>query len=144
MKTIDKSRSAILQAIGIVLLGAAVNAAAAGNPELGKIEYDAHCAACHGPAANGSASAGPAKTAPDLTVLARNNNGVFPFDTVYQIIDGRKEIGAHGSRDMPIWGAAFKSETSADFDRNVPQSGEAMVRNRILDLAEYLNRLQQK
>lgn len=144
MKTIGKNRSAILNAIGIVLLGAAADAAAAGNPELGKIEYDAHCAACHGAAANGIAKAGAAKAAPDLTVLARNNNGAFPFDTVYRIIDGRKEIGAHGSREMPIWGAAFKSETSADFDRNAPQSGEAMVRNRILGLAEYLNRLQQK
>ena len=30
------------------------------------------------------------KTRPaDLTVLAKNNNGVFPYDTVYQMIDGR-------------------------------------------------------
>ena len=30
------------------------------------------------------------KTPPtDLTVLAKNNNGVFPYDMVYQVIDGR-------------------------------------------------------
>lgn len=145
MKPIEKIRSAMLPALGILLLGAAANAE--GNPDLGKIEYDSHCAACHGAKAQGSAAAKKdvsTQPVPDLTVLSRNHNGTFPFDTVYQIIDGRQEIAAHGSREMPIWGAAFKSEASADFDRNAPQSSEAMVRDRILALVEYLNRLQQK
>ncbi len=33
---------------------------------------------------------------PDLTMLASNNNGVFPFDRVYQVIDGR--AGVEGPR----------------------------------------------
>ena len=55
------------------------------------MEYQSSCAACHGMDAKGN---GPVskelKTRPaDLTVLAKNNNGVFPYDTVYQMIDGR-------------------------------------------------------
>ncbi|BBL59848.1 c-type cytochrome [Methylomonas koyamae] len=147
MKFDRNNRVAIMSAIGIVLLGVAVNAAAAGNPDLGKIEYDSHCAACHGATAQGGAAAGKdasAQPVPDLTLLSRNHNGTFPFDTVYQIIDGRREIAAHGSREMPIWGAAFKSATSAHFDGDAAQSGEALVRSRILALVEYLSRLQQK
>jgi hypothetical protein len=42
-----------------------------------------------------------AKVAPtDLTVLTKKNNGVFPFDSVYEIIDGRKTVIAHGTRDI--------------------------------------------
>ncbi|WNB75117.1 c-type cytochrome [Methylomonas koyamae] len=147
MKPIEKIRSAMLPALGILLLGAAANAAAEGNPDLGKIEYDSHCAACHGATAQGNAATGKdasTKPVPDLTKLSRNHNGTFPFDTVYQIIDGRQEIAAHGSREMPIWGAAFKSATSPHFDGDATQGGEAMVRSRILALVEYLSRLQQK
>src|SRR6516225_8570293 len=62
---------------------------AQGN-NVGKMEYQSSCAACHGMDAKGD---GPVskelKTRPaDLTVLAKNNNGVFPYDTVYQMIDG--------------------------------------------------------
>ena len=28
----------------------------------------------------------------DLTVLTKKNNGVFPFEAVYEIIDGAKSI----------------------------------------------------
>jgi cytochrome c1 len=51
----------------------------------GKTQYQSSCAACHGIDAKGD---GPVstelKTRPaDLTVLAKNNNGVFPYDMVY-------------------------------------------------------------
>src|SRR3974390_752094 len=64
--------------------------ASAQDINIGKMQYQASCAACHGVDAKGD---GPVsnelKTHPaDLTVLAKNNNGVFPSDKVYQIIDG--------------------------------------------------------
>jgi hypothetical protein len=42
--------------------------------------------------------------------IAKKNNGVFPFDSVYEIIDGRKTVIAHGTRDMPIWGDRYMPE----------------------------------
>lgn len=47
-----------------------------------------------------------------LTELAKNNRGVFPFDRVHQIIDGRAEVKDHGPRDMPVWGYAFRHQSS--------------------------------
>ena len=32
----------------------------------------------------------------DLTVLAKKNNGVFPLNSVYRVIDGRDAIPSHG------------------------------------------------
>lgn len=71
------------------------------------MEYQSSCAACHGIDAKGT---GPVskdlKTPPtDLTVRAKNHNGVFTYDMVYEIIDGRNStISSHGTREMPIWG----------------------------------------
>ena len=101
--------------------------------DFGKEQYDSHCAACHGISGKGD---GPfkkylTKSPPDLTVLAKKNGGVFPMEEVSSLIDGRQELGAHGPRDMPIWGAEFKAH-------------EGYVRARILALAEYISRLQGK
>jgi len=56
--------------------------ASAQQIDVGRTEYLSSCAACHGTDAKGS---GPVskelKTPPaDLTILAKNNNGVFPYD----------------------------------------------------------------
>ena len=78
----------------------------------GKAEYQSSCAPCHGKdgKGNGPVSAGLKVPPPDLTVLAKKNNGVFPFNSVYEIIDGRKSVIAHGTRDMPIWGDRYMPE----------------------------------
>jgi hypothetical protein len=41
---------------------------------------------------------------PDLTLLAKKNDGIFPIAAVDEIIDGRLLIAAHGNREMPVWG----------------------------------------
>ncbi len=123
--------------------------------DAGKTEYQAGCAACHGIDGKG---AGPVssqiKVPPaDLTVLAKKNNGVFPFDSVYQIIDGRKAIAAHGTRDMPIWGDRYSPDTTGIlgvWPRSIPSDirptidPETIVRLRILAVIDYLNRIQEK
>ena len=59
------------------------------------------------------------KTRPaDLTVLAKKNNGVFPFNAVYQIIDGREPIASHGTREMPIWAMAFRARGTFQFEKD--------------------------
>jgi mono/diheme cytochrome c family protein len=109
--------------------------ASAQDIDVGKTEYQSSCAACHGIDAKGD---GPVskelKTPPtDLTVLAKNNNGVFPYDMVYRVIDGRNStIGSHGTREMPIWGYRFGPPQAFKF------------KNRILAVIEYLKRIQEK
>jgi mono/diheme cytochrome c family protein len=81
---------------------------AAGQP--GAQLFRTHCASCHGADARG---AGPMATElrtvpPDLTTFAMRNQGVFPSERVRAIVDGRG-VAAHGSREMPIWGDAFRA-----------------------------------
>jgi hypothetical protein len=86
-----------------------------------------------------------------LTVLAKKNKGVLPFSAVYEIIDGRKTVMAHGTRDMPIWGDRYAPEPSKAL---IPRPSEnilslfydpeAVVRMRIFAVIDYLSRIQQK
>ena len=74
--------------------------------DVGKSELQSSCASCHGTDAKGK---GPVSDQlkippPDLTMLAKSNNGIFPTDAVYKSISGLKTIPAHGPREMPIWG----------------------------------------
>jgi mono/diheme cytochrome c family protein len=120
----------------------------------GKLEFQSSCASCHGADARGK---GPVsdqlKTPPpDLTMLARNNNGVFPANTIYEVIDGMKTIPAHGTREMPIWGERFNPivnlphyvDPSYWQKAGPEQSPEVVVRKRILSVVDYLGRIQQK
>lgn len=38
----------------------------------------------------------------NLAVLPRKTNGVFPLNSVYEVIDERKSVITHGTRHMPI------------------------------------------
>lgn len=146
MKISTKFRPIAVVHIAAALIGSSATALAADKLDVGKMQYDVSCAVCHGSAGKGD---GPLKLqlvsrVTDLTVLAKNNDGVFPFDRVYQIIDGRQEVKAHGPREMPIWGRAFNMSTSVFFENYPPDDIESNVRSRILSLVEYLYRLQAK
>lgn len=146
MKNHWKFRTVAATCIGVVLVGSTVAALAGENVDIGKSEYNGACAVCHGSTGKGD---GPMKSqlvsqVPDLTVLAKNNKGVFPFDRVYQIIDGRQEVKSHGSREMPVWGRHFNLQSSIYFENYPPQDTESAARSRILALTEYLYRIQAK
>src|SRR5450759_3559111 len=83
----------------------------------GKQEFEANCGICHGMDAkgNGFLGASPKVTPPDLTVLAKNNGGVFPTDRISSVIDGRAQIATHGTRDMPIWGTRYAVNAAQHF-----------------------------
>jgi mono/diheme cytochrome c family protein len=120
--------------------------AAAEKFDLGKHEYESSCAICHGLTGKGDgpfASYLEKGSIVDLTALAKKNNGVFPFTRVYETIDGTQLKGAHGNRDMPIWGTRYKIE-AAKQSYEYPYDSEAATRARILALSEYLYRLQAK
>lgn len=118
----------------------------------GKTEFLSSCASCHGTDGKGKGpvSAELKATPPDLTVLAKKNNGVFPVNTVYQIIDGRDSIPSHGTRDMPIWGwrfvpsEHFSLKGADDYIYLPPASPEPVVHSRIMAVIDYLNRIQEK
>ena len=126
--------------------------ASAQNIDVGKAEYQSGCASCHGIDAKGNVPVSKElKTrATDLTVLAKKNNGVFPVNTVYQIIDGRDSIPSHGTRDMPIWGwrfvpsEHFSLKGADDYIYLPPASPEPVVHSRIMAVIDYLNRIQEK
>ncbi|HEX9181066.1 MAG TPA: c-type cytochrome [Burkholderiales bacterium] len=130
---------------GTVLLGASGSLLAAGKLDIGKVEYEANCAVCHGMKGKGDGVIAPElkSPVPDLTILARKNNGVFPTARVYEVIDGRQEIKAHGWRDMPVWGGEYLAKGANTLD-DYPYDREAFVRGRILALIDYLYRLQAK
>jgi mono/diheme cytochrome c family protein len=129
-------------------------AAQAEDFDIGKSEFQSSCASCHGTDAKGK---GPVSdqlkiAPPDLTMLTKNNNGVFPTNAVYETIYGLKTIPAHGTREMPIWGERFNP--IINLPHNVDpsywkmlgpeQSSEVVVRTRILAVIDYLSRIQQK
>ena len=102
----------------------------------GRGEYDYTCVQCHGPAGRGDGvMAHYLKYKPtDLTALARNNHGVFPEKQIKAIIDGTKVVGAHGAREMPVWGREFLNQGSN------PEQAQA----RISALVGYLKSIQEK
>jgi mono/diheme cytochrome c family protein len=75
----------------------------------GEVIYLRYCAACHGKGlkGDGPVASGLNKKPPDLSQLARGNKGVFPFDKVAAMIDGRKSTRMLGTPDMPVWGEIF-------------------------------------
>ena len=106
----------------------------------GKQVFMDNCAVCHGADGRGAGIvAGHLEQSPtDLTKLSANNGGNFPFPQIYDTIDGRRQIGVHGSREMPIWGASFREDTTSAGGMR-----EAVVRGRILELIVYLQSIQE-
>lgn len=114
--------------------------------DLGKLEYESSCASCHGLSGKGDGSlhAYLTKAPTDLTTLARRSGGAFPTQLVWEMIDGRSstEIGAHGSREMPVWGSQYRMQALQS--PATAAQPEWYVRGRIVALLDYLARIQQK
>jgi mono/diheme cytochrome c family protein len=106
--------------------------------EVGAELFAAYCASCHGVDARGDGPAAAAlKTPPtDLTAIATRNGGVFPDGAIARTIDGRFDLPAHGSREMPVWGVRLADEIPCF------ATGEEVARGRIASLVEYLKTLQ--
>ena len=131
--------------LATALIGVSGIASAAEKMDVGKREYQSNCASCHGVQGKGDGVNKPylTKSPTDLTVLAKQNGGVFPLARVYEVIDGRQDVKGHGSRDMPVWGYDY-SVKAAEYYIDVPYDPESYVRARIMALIEYINRLQVK
>lgn len=98
--------------------------------------FRAYCASCHGMQGNGNGPAVPAlkKTPPDLTTLAKRNQGKFPALAVYNQIQGDTMAAAHGNKDMPVWGDVFRSMARSDAESKM----------RLNNLTKYIESIQVK
>ncbi len=116
--------------------------------DLGEREFEKNCSVCHGSGGHGDGPyAGLLNVPlPDLTTLSQRNSGVFPFQRVYDTVEGTQMVKGHGTKRMPIWGQAYAYDAESDFFtwRAFPWDAEAFVRARILALTEYVGRLQVK
>ncbi len=109
-----------------------------GSAAKGRVSFRIYCGSCHGAAAQGDGPVGKWLKIPptDLTQLTAKNQGKFPAERVYQVIDGRQSpVPSHGPRDMPVWGLSFQTPGN---DSNQ----EAEVRARILDLSAFIKSVQ--
>jgi mono/diheme cytochrome c family protein len=101
----------------------------------GAATYKEYCTQCHGVAGLGDGPVAKAlKVQPaDLTRITKRHEGKFPSGKVKQIILGDYEIPPHGSRDMPLWGLAFRSVDN-----------RPVAELRLVNLVHYIEGLQQK
>lgn len=100
----------------------------------GKTLYHEYCAVCHGIDGKGNGPAAAALKQPpsDLTQISRRNNGRFDDERMLRILNGQEGVTAHGSPDMPTWGAVF----------NNMASNPGLKQNRMHALTQYLEELQ--
>jgi mono/diheme cytochrome c family protein len=142
-KMMNKSLSNLI--VGAGLAGSLLFTASvvhADPSEWAKADYMNYCASCHGADGTGN---GPMqdqlKGKPtDLTVLTKDNGGVFPYLKVYKTIDGTWDQGnlrAHGSNEMPIWGDVFRRTATV-------RHGYMETKGRIMTIIQYIESLQKK
>ena len=134
-----KLASVVFGAAATLVAGAAI----ADDNMVSNEEYMNSCAVCHGVSGRGDGdlvrflSVKPT----DLTTLSRNNDGEFPFQQVFQVIDGRSLVSGHGPRDMPVWGRRYQEEIGEKYG---PYGGEIAIRARVLELVYYVQSIQVK
>jgi mono/diheme cytochrome c family protein len=103
----------------------------------GRQMYGEYCASCH---ASDGKGRGPVATSlrkppPNLTTLARAHGGNFPREYVTNVLRFGPGYSAHGSSEMPVWGPIFQY---------LENYNEAAVRERIKNLCDYLESIQEK
>jgi len=79
----------------------------------------------------------------NLRLLEKNHGGVFPEQEIRDFVDGTKDMAAHGSREMPIWGLAFQYRGGPVGDiHGPPPASKAEVDRRIELLVDYIRSIQ--
>ena len=124
---------------GLTLAAQTAPAPTAPTPrEHGGTLYFTYCASCHGPSARGDGPLADSmrRRPANLTEIAKRNNGVFPKELIFKVIDGREPVRGHCGPDMPVWGDAFK--------RSIDVGGEEAVKNRIQAIVDYLEGIQSR
>jgi len=110
----------------------------------GPLQFREYCASCHGMDAKGDGpvAASLKKKPADLTMLSKNNGGVFPTDKVRDFINGSKTAAGHGTREMPLWGNAFMTRTGKEAAMGGGPLTQEQVDAKINRLVRYIKTLQ--
>ena len=104
---------AVVAALGMVCAqGKSAQKSAGRQPNLasGKETFLKYCASCHGEDGKGNGPAAMALKPPpsDLTTLSVRHEGKYPAGYIDALVTFGRSLAAHGSLDMPVWGARFK------------------------------------
>lgn len=108
----------------------------------GRHLFQKFCVSCHGSRAmgDGPLSESLAPKPANLTTLSVRNGGSFPFWHAYRTIDGRHQVPAHGTREMPVFGIWFRIP---DDEVSIETEWADQVRGRIWQLLSYLESIQE-
>ena len=104
---------------GALVLGSALGVLAARAPSTdvgeGRVLYTRYCASCHGLDADGRGPVAPVLRRPpsDLRRLGSRYGMPLPADRIARYVDGREDVAAHGTREMPVWGERFRAPEQA-------------------------------
>jgi len=122
-------------AVLVVLVCAALGASAARAPSPGGAEgrvlYTRYCSSCHGLDGDGHGPVASVLSRPptDLRRLGDRFGQPLDADRLARWIDGREDVAAHGTREMPVWGERFRA----------PQGG---IDPRIRSIIDHLQAIQ--
>ena len=102
--------------------------------------YLQYCSACHGREGKGDGVASSLMQPPpiDLTKIAKQNGGEFPYMKVMETIDGRNSVRAHGDPQMPVWGQILTAQSTS------PLSKQTDVRRKLMAITDYIRSIQEK
>ncbi len=130
----------VIWAIALALSLGFSTASLAAEGNNGKQMYLQYCSSCHGKEGKGDGivSRDLKVRVPDLSGLAKKNQGVYPLDDVMATIDGRRLVRGHGERNMPVWGESFHSESEGKKYHELTTLLKAKV------IAEYVATLQKR
>jgi mono/diheme cytochrome c family protein len=107
------------------------------SPTDGKGMYSNYCAPCHGVngKGNGPFASSLKRTPPDLSLLSRKNNGVFPEKHVIGVIGRGTSASGHDRAGMPDWAQTLDK---------IDQTNKMDTPLRISNLSKYVGTLQSK
>ncbi|MEM9473410.1 MAG: c-type cytochrome [Pseudomonadota bacterium] len=107
--------------------------------------YQSSCSPCHGVSGDGR---GPLAESlgtkvPALNNLAERYSGLyFPERFLIEVIDGRRNLGSHVKREMPIWSERFGLVRGSQAKGVAAAAADAAARQKIEALVEYIRSIQ--
>ena len=141
---VDPQRTWKVVAFAVISLGALTPTVVAEEEktrkamlDIGREEFQESCSACHGADASGRGELANKLVKPpkDLTMIAENNGGTFPFWRVFDIIAGDTKVEDHDTSQMPLFSERMRGQESAGIFPPAPL--------RVLALTHYLESIQE-
>jgi len=133
------SRVTLVATLVAGFLASAGSARSAPTVEAGQKLYQSYCGSCHGAtgAGNGPVASVLKVPPPNLQRLGERYGRPLP-DSLLAFIDGRKQVPAHGDREMPVWGRSLIF--ILEEDESLPEESE--VREVLQSILLYLDSIQ--